>query len=427
MIRRPPEEPPKPGAQTRRELLSRAGALLGAAALAPFAGWLTGCRASRQEPGEAVEGGVPVAAPGARREFPLLDVSGGPYAVGTAIGKRFGTEIRTVFERRRAWFGELRRFADNEGRSAFEAMIEAARRHVPDVVEEARGMADGARVPFRDVLVLNARSELEAAQLAPGACPGCSTIVVASGEKLLVAHNEDGDAAWQDLMFLVRVRPSSGVRFLALCYAGIVPGNAPALNDRGLAIVTNYIGTVAWRPGIPRYFLDRQALEARNIEEAIRLAVHPDRAYGFHHVFATIEHGRPRAVSVEATPTRSQIRELSGVYVHTNHLVLDELQGEAQVETYLQKSSVPRYTTLTRELAEVADPATLGTAELVALLSSHEGRPFSPCRHPEGEVRGATVACAAFDVPRRRLRLYAGNPCEGAYAEYVAPDPEAVA
>jgi hypothetical protein len=42
-------------------------------------------------------------------------------------------------------------------------------------------------------------------------------------------------------------------------------------------------------------------------------------------------------------------------------------------------------------------------------------------------VRGLTVACAAFDVPRRRMRLYAGNPCEAGSAEYVAPEAEALA
>jgi len=411
---------------SRRALLRGGAAVLGAAALAPLTSVLGGCRSASQQPGEAVADAALVP-PAERREFPLLDVAGDPYAIGAAIGKRFAQEIRQGIDRRRAWFDGLARFAENEGKPAFEAMIEAARRNLPDVLEETRGIAEGARIPFREIMVLNVRSELEAAQLAPGACPGCSTIVVAHGDKLLFAHNEDGHAAYQDLMFLVRILPRSGVRFLALCYPGIVAGNAPALNDRGLAMITNYIGTVAWRPGVPRYFLDRAALEARNIDEALGIVLHPDRAYGFHHVLAATEHGRPRAVAVEVSPTRSQVRELSGVYVHTNHLVLEDMRDEPQVDASIQRSSMPRYTVLTGALAKVTDPGTLGIDDLVRLLSSHEGRPFSPCRHPEGDVRGATVACAAFDVPRRRLRLYAGNPCRGVFAEYMAPEPEAFA
>jgi isopenicillin-N N-acyltransferase-like protein len=411
---------------SRRELLKGGAAVLGAAALAPLSSVLGGCRSARQQPGEASADAAP-APPAERREFPLLDVSGEPYAIGAAIGRRFAREIRQGIDRRRDWFDGLARFAENEGKPAFEAMIEAARRNLPDVLEEARGIAEGARIPFREIMVLNVRSELEAAQLAPGACPGCSTIVVAQDDKLLFAHNEDGDAAYQDLMFLVRILPRSGVRFLALCYPGIVAGNAPALNDRGLAMITNYIGTVAWRPGVPRYFLDRAALEARNIDEALGIVLHPDRAYGFHHVLAAMQHGRPRAVAVEAAPTRSQVRELSGVYVHTNHLVLEDMRDEPQMDVYVQRSSLPRYATITSDLARVTSPGTLGIDDLARLLSSHEGRPYSPCRHPAGDVRGATLACAAFDVPRRRLRLYAGNPCRGAYAEYMAPEPEALA
>ncbi|MBI5488833.1 MAG: hypothetical protein HY905_15985 [Deltaproteobacteria bacterium] len=405
---------------TRRAFLARGAAALGAAAVGPAFGLISGCRAGRGTPDAAVapEGAEAAELP-VRSEFPMVDVAGEPHAIGEAIGRRFAGEIRAVFRERRGWFDELARFATNEGRAAFEAMVEASRRHVPEVVEEVRGLADGAHVPFRDLLVLNARCELEAAQLAPAANPGCSTIVIAGPDGLFVAHNEDGDLAWRGRMFLVRVRPRNGVRFLALCYAGLVPGNAPAINDRGLAIVTNYIGTVAWRPGIPRYFLDRRALEATGPDEAVERVLHPERGYGFHHVFASAGDGRPRAVAVEATPTRSAVRELTGTYVHTNHLVLDELREEPQVESYLRKSSLPRYEALTGALAAVADPGMLGPADLIHLLSSHEGAPYSPCRHPEGDVRGETLACAVFDVPRRRLRLVAGNPCEAGWAEYL--------
>jgi predicted choloylglycine hydrolase len=412
---------------SRRELLRGAAAAAGAAALAPLAS-LGGCRAQRLEPGSDAPGPEDDASAtrGVRR-LPLLEVAGEPYAVGTAIGKRFTREFRTFFARRRPWFDDLARFAENEGRPAFEAMLQAARRHVPEPLEELRGLADGSGLPLRELQVLNARSELEAAQRTPLDRAGCSTLVAAGGAGLLLAHNEDGDTANEGLMYLVQVRPRSGVAFLALGYPGVVLGNGPALNDRGLAMITNFIGTVAWRPGIPRYLLDRWALEATSIDDAVARVLHDDRAYSFHHVLARVEHGRPRAVAVEATPTRAQLRELDGVYVHTNHLVLEDLRAEPQLDEYVSRSSRPRYTTLHADLADVADPGILEIEDLVAALSSHAGRPYSPCRHPEGDVRGATLACAVFDLPRGRLRLYPGNPCRGGWAEYLAPEAEAFA
>ena len=412
---------------SRRELLRGAAAAAGAAVLAPL-GALSGCRAPRIEPGNAEAGGAAESSElrGTRR-LPLLEVGGEPYAIGVAIGKRFVREFRTFFLRRREWFDELARFAENDGRPAFEAMLEAARRHVPEPFEELRGLADGSGLPLRELQVLNLRSELEAAQRTPLDRAGCSTIVAAGGDDLLLAHNEDGDTANEGLMYLVQARPRSGVGFLALGYPGVVLGNAPAINDRGLAMITNFIGTLAWRPGVPRYLLDRWALEAHSIDDALARVLHPERAYSFHHVLAAMERGRPRAVAVEATPGRSQVRELRELYVHTNHLLLEQLRSEPQMDEYVAKSSRPRHATLTEALQGVADPGILEVDDLATLLSSHAGRPFSPCRHPEGEVRGATLACAVFDLPRRRMRLYPGNPCRGGWAEYLAPEAEAFA
>lgn len=419
-------EPPD-GGLSRRALLRGAAAAAGAALLAPL-GLSSGCRSPRIAPGNADAVGPEEAlGPRGAPRLPLLEVGGEPYAVGVAIGKRFAREFRAFFARRREWFDELARFAANEGRSVLDAMYEAARRHLPEPSEELRGLADGSSLPLRDLQVLNARSELEAAQRSPLDPPGCSTIVAAGGDGLLLAHNEDGDTANEGLMYLVQVRPRSGVGFLAVGYPGILLGNAPAINDRGLAMITNFIGTLAWRPGIPRYLLDRWALEARSIDDALTRVLHPERAYAFHHVLAAMEHGRPRAVAVEATPTRAQVREIRGVYVHTNHLVLDQVRSEPQMDEYVEQSSRPRYETLTAALAGLADPGILEVEDLAAMLSSHVGRPYSPCRHPEGEVRGATLACAVFDIPRRRLRLYPGNPCRGGWAEYLAPEAEAFA
>lgn len=415
---------------TRREFVAGGLAVAGAAALGSLAG---GCRAPRVTPGRSDRGngngnGNGIGDDDRDGGFPLHDVSGEPYAVGTSIGKRFRAEIAAWAERRRDWIDDLVRFAENEGRVAFDEMIRSARAHTAAAVEEARGIADGARIDFRTILALNCKSELEAARRNPGGVAGCSTIAVADDDRVLLAHNEDGHESLDGFMFLVRVRPPSGVRFLALAYPGIVAGNAPAINDRGIAMITNYIGAVGWRPGVPRYFLDRMALEARTVDEAIRITTDPHRGYSFHHVIAGREGGRPRAVAVEVTYEKSEIRDLAGVYVHTNHLILDSMRDERQVAEYVEKSSLPRYRTIVRDAGKAGNPGTLEADDLVRMLSSHEGRPAAPCRHPERDVmRGATLACAVFDVGARRMRLYRGTPCRGEYHEYDAPEPWDVA
>ena len=50
--------------------------------------------------------------------------------------------------------------------------------------------------------------------------------------------------------------------------------------------------------------------------------------------------------------------------------------------------------------------------DFLAILSSHDKAPYSPCRHPTGEVGGATLGTAFYDLRKGLFRLYRGNPCE---------------
>jgi hypothetical protein len=73
-----------------------------------------------------------------------------------------------------------------------------------------------------------------------------------------------------------------------------------------------------------------------------------------------------------------------------------------------------RYRVLTAEARRLRERlGKVGQDALLELLSSHEGAPYSPCRHPEGDVSGATLGTALFDVAEGRRRLYVSNPCRG--------------
>ena len=50
--------------------------------------------------------------------------------------------------------------------------------------------------------------------------------------------------------------------------------------------------------------------------------------------------------------------------------------------------------------------------DFLAILSSHQNSPYSPCRHPQGHVRGLTLGTAFYDLKTGIFRLYKANPCE---------------
>jgi hypothetical protein len=345
--------------------------------------------------------------------FPLLEISGSPYEVGLAIGRRFGDRIRTGLERRRDWFLALKEFAAEHPQTRIDPFLEAATEQFPDIVEELRGWADGSGVPFEDLLVLNLKAELATMKKAgTPETPGCSTLAFAHEGRTLLAHNEDGHAAYRDLMFLVKVRQPGKPAFLCLTYPGILCGNGPAINEAGIVVTTNYIAGLDVRIGVPRYVLSRAAIQAGSLEEAVAIVTRPGRAFAFHYNLASL--AANRILSVETSVDRHQVHEVRGLYVHTNHLVLPDMAAVAQDADYVGSSSMSRYRVLERGAAGLRSRMDdVDEAGLLTLLSSHESAPYSPCRHPAGEVRGATLGSALFDITGRRQRLLISNPCQG--------------
>jgi predicted choloylglycine hydrolase len=362
---------------------------------------------------------------GTETSFPLLEVSGAPYDIGQAIGKTFADDIRAGFEKRAAWFKALRKFADAQPPSLYATFEAAAKKHTPSVFEELRGWADGSGVPLRDLMILNLKAEYEAlrdAELrkAGKEAPGCSTVVLKDGRRIIIAHNEDGSAAYQEHMFMLKVHPAGKPTFVTASYPGILPGNAPWINDRGIAMTTNFIYTKEVKVGVGRYFLDRLAMESSTIDEALAISRNPERAYSFHHVIGSVLDGR--VVSLEVTPSMDELIEIDGVFIHTNHLVAPALAKLVQDNQDVSTSSKTRWDVLARwkeGLPKSLDKITQET--ILSPLVSHEGKPYSPCRHPEGNIDGATLLTAVFDFDARTMTVYKKQPCNDNSTDYPFP------
>jgi len=346
--------------------------------------------------------------------LPYLEVSGTAYECGQQIGKHFGPTIEKALERRKAWFVALRDFMQADKETRYQPFISASEEHVPEILEELRGWADGSGIPFEDLMALNLKAELGAMMNSQQETPGCSTLALNHQGRVRLVHNEDGGAEWADLMFVLKVKSKDRPAFLSLNYPGILSGNGPCMNEAGLVLSTNYIASKEWRLGVPRYFVDRAVLWAESPEQAIEYATHPQRAFAFHFNVGWVP--TRQLYSVETSVHKQKIYEVAGLYVHTNHLIAPEMADVPQNETYVSTSSTSRYTILSKAKAELDTRLDeVEIPDLVAALASHEAvqQPFAPCRHPKGDVTGETLATNAFDLNAGTWMLYPGNPCEG--------------
>src|SRR5262249_20826420 len=133
----------------------------------------------------------------------------------------------------------------------FASQIEA---YGPHYIEEIRGIADGAGIPFDHALMINARTEViaearrianaeqsTAAALAPK--DGCTGAVIlpqrSKTGRLIHGQNWDWRAECAETAIVLRVRRDDGPDFLTFVEAGGLARNG--FNAAGIAITANYL------------------------------------------------------------------------------------------------------------------------------------------------------------------------------------------
>jgi predicted choloylglycine hydrolase len=341
------------------------------------------------------------------KRFAHLEITGSYRDIGFQIGKVFKKNIITIIDLRKTWHNDLiETLRSNKGRQLSSELLRLSRKHFPQVVEEIQGIADGSGLHFDSIWAMCIKSELGTVKKEP---PGCSSIFYNDSKNMWLSHNEDGDTAYKDIMFTIKVTPPSGITYMSMVYPGIITGNGPSLNSRGIVQTTNYINSTKSEVGIPRYVIGRAILEANNLEEAIQIASFTPRAYPYHHHLCSLTENK--YASVETIPENATVRYPDGIYYHTNHLLFEENKNYIhQDPDYMNSSSVSRFSVI-KDKIEQFKVDNMHPDSLLSILSSHESKPYSPCRHPVGEVSGQTLGTAFIDINKGKFLLYKGNPC----------------
>lgn len=384
---------------TRREFLR--ASLAGAAGLSLLPS--TGCITVGGYPDGVLE--VP------NQGYPMLVASGSHGQIGYKMCSIFRSRIISYLKNSRD-FPLCQEYAQGEGKAKLERMLHHANERFPHLVEELEGMAAGLQAPFMDLFAYNCRSEIGVLSKTPG----CSTLALSRDGLTALTHNEDGNDLNVGRMYLVEVHPPSGVSFISFVYPGLLPGNGPGFNSEGIVQTTNYIQPKRVHDGVPRYFIGRANMEAKSLDDAVALSTEGARAFPWHYNFASLKEGR--ILSVETMPDRHHVKEVKGFYIHTNHLIHGEMTENKEAEQDVQyESSKTRMKVLTRAADEGGAPENV--EGMLKMLSLHEGRPYSPCRHPEGDVHGATLGTAVFVAGKMEMTLYHGNPCQGTKKRYT--------
>jgi isopenicillin-N N-acyltransferase like protein len=283
----------------------------------------------------------------------------------------------------------------------------------PHLVEEVRGIAEGARLSFAEALLVNVRGEVMGVTL-PALAPveGCTAFAIGRGATadggVLAGQNLDQMPTNQELLIVLRVEPDAGPALLMCTFAGLV--GYMGLNSAGLTAFQNQLSTPVWRgSAMPHYFMKRVLLEQTDLAGCRAVFARAPLCSSGNYVLAD----RAGLLDVEATPDGfATIEPEDDILVHTNHFCHPSLTPSEALLPRLPDSAcrLPRMRALIRERR-----GHLTVPVMQALLADHDGAPAAICRH---EPTTATIASLVAEPDHGRLHVALGNPCETPFVTY---------
>ena len=309
-------------------------------------------------------------------------------------------------------------------------------RDYPAMNERLAGIAEGAGISLKGILLINGLEPLMSSVGGCTACPGACSAVAVRGRRSttgepIIARNFDYLPLVQPFYLVRESRPSRGLRaveFTSAPLAGAVDG----MNEAGLCITYNYGFTTDQpkTPAAPISMAITEALErCRTVTEAADFISSMPRWGGALLMLADADGD---IASLELSSTRCQLRrpvEGEDVLYHTNafsspHMREVQVPWEAVYTNdaptplrgrRLHQSSELRDQRFRQLLAEVD---VLDANLLGAIMADHgsDGTPSddTPCVHGSYWF---TTACLQFFPKERRMRVAYNTACQASFED----------
>jgi len=339
-------------------------------------------------------------------EFLEIEASGNAFERGVIHGEAVREYILPYHK------ASLRERAERSPQA--KAVIDQAMAYLdecfPDLVEELRGIAHGAKMDFWDIVLWNYRRVLD---VYPPDCTNFALRQTQVGPAL--CGTVDGWSGQTRMphepypIFIQRFTPREGYRVLA----SVLPGTIwveKGVNEHGLAIGNSGMATKDVQPrGLPFHTTYRQALlNCRNVKEAVRFFGNVSQIC-FGGIFVFVD-ATGNAVSIEKSPTRQAVLPTTENWVGSaNAFVTPTLQQVQTGTPEKMEESARRRETMAAFAAKVGTSANLD--DLLAFIRSHEP-PAAICRHGGKDLSHTRESYVILCREQRMLVGTRGYACE---------------
>jgi isopenicillin-N N-acyltransferase-like protein len=359
--------------------------------------------------------------------FPSFRIAGSHRQLGRQFGEAAASLIRLHLERALARLESHSSLTRNDALAAAMQYRPYVQQYAPFLDQEIVGMAEGAGLALEESYLLQLRAEAAQARTAGPApllttsddagdeCTSVAVLPEATADGAgLIAHNADLPAFYREVGVVLEIVPDDAPAVLMLTPAGQV--SYIGMNDRGLAVVANYLTCDGWRIGFPRYLLSRVALAQQTVDDAITAIRAIPRASSRNLLMLDAQ---GTAADLELTPTRdARLDPRDGILAHANHYTAPSLLEEERTGDYIHNSST-RMNRI-RELAEERR-GTLDVSSAQDLLQDRTCYPDTLCREPaDSPSRDVMTFASLVAVPaRRELWVAVGPPNRHAYEQHT--------
>ncbi|GAA5865216.1 hypothetical protein JCM8547_008317 [Rhodosporidiobolus lusitaniae] len=340
--------------------------------------------------------------------FPRITVSGSPREMGLQHGTQARTQVRGSIEAYKSIFLDLAGLSWDKVLQAARQFDEPLRGKHADLVEEMEGVAEGAEVPYEEILALNCRSEISLAE----PLDGCTSLsgLSADGSRF-VAQNWDWKTAIVPGIIILRLTPSpssSSPSITLTTEAGII--GKMGHNSAGVVQCMNAIKARSLdRTKLPIHLLMRRVLQQGSAEEAREYVERVGgSAASVHLMVADVT----TAFTLETSPNGFEFIEPSGpnsTLAHTNHFLSPTLHKLSHEVPVWLPDSAGRLEIVRSRLSQAASG--LSHEKIREVLSDRSLGECSICRH-EGGTGIDTLFTLTLNATNGSAEVKVGKPDE---------------
>ena len=338
-------------------------------------------------------------------EYPLYRARGTHRELGRQHGEQATRQIKAHIE----LMCSQQRLSREQLRQRAAQFQPAFDRYCPHLLEEMRGLGEGAGVAFEEAMACNIRGEL---RYAPAV--GCTAYAIrragTAKHEILAGQNSDMGPEVIQLAYVLHLQPQNKPEVLMWTFGGMLAYHG--MNSAGVAKFENALGGgPTSRFGIPHYPVERMMYECNSLEEVFDLLRKMPVEYNVNYVLCD---GQGNIADVESTTEGPQIihDQGAGYLVHTNHYLCERFATADNFKRSLP-DSFPRLDRISSLVK--SRYGSIDVDDMKHFLSDHSGNPTSICRH---DSRMRTVASLISEPARRRMHVAVGNPCQHRYVTY---------